>query len=80
MSLHGKLNSYINEKIFVRLVYQVVNCINATLRQQGTEVKWQWFPSGTYKSMYKASDDKDDNIFTLVTRNEVVNNFQDNEF
>jgi hypothetical protein len=72
-------DSFLTSAIFVRFSSQSVKCINASLKQQ-EEVKWQWFPSGVYKTMYKASDDSDGNIFTLILRNENVNNFQETEF
>jgi oligoribonuclease (3'-5' exoribonuclease) len=30
------------------------------------ELNLQWFPSGVMKTMHKASDDSDENIFTLT--------------
>jgi hypothetical protein len=42
--------------------------VNASEQMKTGEVKEQWYPSGTYKSLIKVSDDSDENIFTIVLR------------
>jgi hypothetical protein len=62
--------------------FQTVKCVNATIPKykKNGEMKWQWYPSGSYKILYKASDDSDENIMTLILRNEIYHHLQDAEF
>jgi hypothetical protein len=59
---------------------QSIECVNASRLMKTGEIKAQWYPSGTYKVLYKASDDYDENIFSLVLRTEVNWRLHDTEF
>jgi hypothetical protein len=54
--------------------------VNASILHRTGEIKAQWYPSGEYKVLFKASDDSDENIFTIEMRQELHLHLNDPEF
>jgi hypothetical protein len=64
-----------------RFAHFILGCqMRQFVKEADGRPKWQWFPPGLYRTVFKAADDQNDNICTLVLQHEIHRQFDADKF